>query len=463
MAYKTTNPYTGEVVKEFDTATDNEVKAALDKAHEAFKSWRDTSLEDRGKVLQKAADLIRDKKTDLAKIITLEMGKVLPEAEAELDICIGMLEDYVKNGAKYLEPRTLESEKYGKGNCQLVYEPQGIIFIVEPWNFPAYQIVRVAAPQLMAGNVVVLKHASIVPQSSQAFEDLFREAGLVEGGFTNLYLAHEQSELVISDPRVRGVALTGSEGAGAAIASLAGKYLKKSTLELGGADAFIVLADADIDKTVEWAVFGRHWNAGQVCAASKRMIIVDEVYDEFVEKYREGVAKLRAGDPMDPQTQLSPLSSADAKKKLLEQIEKAKAEGATAEELGDPVPEQGFFVQPTILTGIKPGTYAYSHEYFGPVSQLYRVKDEAEAIELANDSPFGLGGSVFTSDEEHGKEVARKLDTGMIFINHPTGVGSDIPFGGVKNSGYGHELIDLGIHEFVNTKLVVNAGIDSEF
>lgn len=463
MAYKTTNPYTEEVEKEFETLTDDEVKEAIGKADEAFQAWKCTSFEERKAVLQKAADLLRDNAEEHAKIITTEMGKTLAEAKLEVDICVGIFEDYVKNGEKYLEPRVLPSDKYGKDSVTLYFEPQGVIYMVEPWNFPYYQLARVAAPQLMAGNTLIYKHASNVPQCALKFEQLMKDAGLPEGGFINIFASHDQSDIVLADDRVRGVALTGSEGAGAAVAATAGKYLKKSTMELGGADAFIVLEDADIDKTVEWAVMGRHWNAGQVCCSSKRMIVVDAVYDEFLEKYREGVKKLKAGDPMDPETDLAPLSSAQAKKDLQAQLEEAIAEGAHAEEAGIELPEKGCFFQPTILTDIPEGAKARYVEFFGPVSQIYRVKDEEEAIKLANDSPYGLGGSVFTQDLEHGKEVARKLDTGMVYLNHPTGVASDIPFGGVKRSGYGRELVDLAIHEFVNIKVVADSPIDGEF
>lgn len=463
MAYKTINPYTNEVVKEFENITDDEVKDAIQRCHQAFLGWKDVAPAQRAELMQAAADLLRERKDEAAKTITLEMGKTLAEAKLEIDICIGMFEDYAKNGEEYLKPRVLPSTKYGEGSVELHYRPQGVIFTVEPWNFPGYQIVRVAAPQLMAGNTVLLKHASIVPQSALFFEKLFADAGFPKDAFINLFIGHDQSELIISDPLVRGVALTGSEGAGSSISALAGKYLKKSTLELGGADAFIVLEDADMDKTVEWAVTGRHWNAGQVCCSSKRMIVVDAVYDEFIEKYRKAVAGLVAGDPMDESTVLAPLSSKQAKEDLAEQVEKAKADGATAEEIDIDIPEQGNFFKPVILTDIPEGSYARTHEFFGPVSQVYRVKDTAEAIKLANDSPYGLGGSIFTTDIERAREIAAQLDTGMVYFNHPTGVSYDIPFGGVKNSGFGRELIDLGLHEFVNIQVVANSGIDDEF
>lgn len=463
MSYATTNPYTGQVEKEFPTATDAEVKAAIDSAHSAFQSWKARPVSERVQVLHNAANILRERHTEFARILTLEMGKLIGEAEAEVELSAKILEYYVKNAEAELAPRELPAEGFAKGAVQLVYEPLGVLFIVEPWNFPYYQIVRISAPQLAVGNTIILKHASIVPQAAAAFEELFKEAGLPDGAFINVYADHGQTELILSDPRVKGVALTGSEAAGASVAQAAGKYLKKSTLELGGADAFIVLEDADIDKAVKWAVFGRHWNGGQVCVSSKRIIVVDSVYDEFLAKYKAGVAALKAGDPLDAATTLAPLSSKDAQAGLARQVEEAVAHGAHAETVGAPVPARGNFFQPTIITGITAENPAYRTEFFGPVSHVYRVADEAAAVKLANDSPFGLGGSVFTRDTDRGRRVAARLETGMVYLNHPTGVKADIPFGGVKQSGYGHELIDLGIHEFVNIKPVVDTPIDDEF
>jgi succinate-semialdehyde dehydrogenase/glutarate-semialdehyde dehydrogenase len=308
-----------------------------------------------------------------------------------------------------------------------------------------------------------MKDASNSPQCAAAFEEIFKEAGAPKGVFRNLFISHDQSDRIIANPLIRGVALTGSEKAGAAVAEAAARSLKKSTLELGGSDAFIVLEDADVQKAASWAAIGRNWNAGQVCVSSKRLIVTDAVYDEFLEAYRSHVAQLRAGDPRDPSTTLAPLSSASAVRLLTKQVDEAVAHGATLEYLGSSVPEEGFFFQPAILTNVTKDNPAYSQEFFGPVAQLFRVADEQAAIELANDSPFGLGGSVFTRDIERGRQVARRLDTGMVYINQPTKVAADIPFGGVKHSGYGHELIDLGIHEFVNQKVVCVADIDGKF
>ena len=463
MAFQTTNPYTGEVVKTFETATPEQIESALAGAHEAFQSWREVSVHERAALMQRAADALRKDSRKYAEILTLEMGKLISEAEAEVELSAQILEYYAKFGPSHLTPRYLPAEGYGDTDVALVNEPLGVLYAVEPWNFPFYQVIRISAPQLVAGNTIVLKHASNVPQSALAMEQLYRDAGAPEGLLTNLFAGHDATDGIIADPRVRGVALTGSERAGSIIAATAAKHLKKSTLELGGADAFLVLDDAEIEKAARWAAFGRHWNAGQVCVSSKRLIVVDSVYDQFLEAYKGFVNELTAGDPMDPETTLAPLSSQQAADDLAAQVEKAREEGTTVEFIGKEVPEEGAFFRPTLLTDIPAGSTTAHTEFFGPVTQLYRVKDEEEAIQVANDTPYGLGGSVFSTDVERAQRVARRIDTGMVYINQPTGVKADIPFGGVKNSGYGHELIDLGIKEFVNQKVVVVSDIDGSF
>ncbi|MBB4955195.1 succinate-semialdehyde dehydrogenase/glutarate-semialdehyde dehydrogenase [Agrobacterium vitis] len=463
MAYSTTNPYTGERIKSFANATDSEVNAAIQAADNAFQAWRKVSFADRAKVMHAAAEILRKDVDDYAKLLTLEMGKVIGEAKAEVALSADIFDYYAVNAERLLAEEPLPVAHVSEGRAMLVHEPLGVLLAIEPWNFPYYQIARIIAPQLSAGNTMLLKHASNVPQCAAAFEKLMLEAGLPKGGFTNLYATRDQIEMILNDPRVHGVALTGSEGAGAIVASQAGKALKKSTMELGGADAFVVLADADLQKTVKWAVFGRHWNGGQVCVSSKRMIIADEIYDAFLTNYKTGVAGLKAGDPFDPETTLAPLSSQSAADEVKQKIREAVELGATAVEVGPPVPNQGAFVQPTILTDLADDNPARYWEFFGPVSMLFRAKDEADAIRIANDTPFGLGGSVFTSDTQHGVEVARQIQTGMVFINHPTMVKADLPFGGVKRSGYGRELLGLGIKEFVNTKLIDVVDIDAPF
>ncbi len=463
MAYATINPYTGETLQSFEDATDAEVSEAIGKAHSAFLSWREAPFAERGRILQKAADILRRDSDAYAKLLTLEMGKLFSEAKAEVELSSRIFEYYVRNAEQMLKPEKLPVLDPAEGDAILIHEPLGVLLAIEPWNFPYYQIARIIAPQLSAGNTVLLKHASNVPQSAAAFETLMKDAGLPEGAFRNLYATRSQIEMILNDDRVHGVALTGSEAAGSVVASQAGKALKKSTMELGGADAFVVLADADLDKTSKWGVFGRHWNGGQVCVSSKRMIIVDPVYDAFLAKYRKGVAELVAGDPFDPATTLAPLSSRGAADEVKDKIREAVRLGAKAEEVGPPVPNRGAFVQPTILTDLAEDNPARYWEFFGPVSMLFRARDEDDAVRIANDSPFGLGGSVFTSNPAHGAEVAKKISTGMVFVNHPTKVEADLPFGGIKRSGYGRELIGLGLKEFVNHKLIDVVDIDAPF
>lgn len=463
MPFATTNPYTGEVLKTFPTATDEEVRDAITRADATFQSWRETDFATRAKVMQAAADILRRDIDDYAPILTLEMGKVLAEAKAEVELSAAIFEYYAKNAEELLKPEILEVADPAEGKQMIVCDPLGVLLCVEPWNFPYYQIARIIAPQLSAGNTMLLKHASNVPQSALAFEKLMTEAGLPDGAFINLFASHAQIDLILNDPRVKGVALTGSEAAGAKVAATAGQALKKSTMELGGADAFVVLKDADLEKTVKWAVFGRHWNGGQVCVSSKRMIVADEIYDEFLAAYTKGVAELKMGDPMDPATTLAPLSSQRAADDITSMLAKAVEHGATATEVDIEVPNQGAFVRPTILTDMAEDNPARYWEFFGPVSMIFRASDEADAIRIANDSPFGLGGSVFTRDEARGLEVARKISTGMVFVNHPTMVKADLPFGGIRRSGYGRELLGLGIKEFVNHKLIGVVDIDAPF
>jgi succinate-semialdehyde dehydrogenase/glutarate-semialdehyde dehydrogenase len=463
MSYATINPYSGKTVATFEFATDDEVRKALDDAQSTFESWRESSFAERAAVMHKAAEILRKEKSEYARILTLEMGKVTAEAEAEVDLTADIFDYYAKHAEAQLATRKLDVDPATKGEYKLKAEPLGVLLAIEPWNFPYYQVARIIAPQLSAGNTLLLKHASIVPQSAQAMQKLMTEAGLPAGAFTNLFATRDQLEMIINDDRVRGVALTGSEKAGQVVATQASKALKKVTLEMGGNDAFVVLADADLEKTVNWAVFGRHWNGGQVCCSSKRTIIVDELYDSFREKYVKGVEGLKAGDPFDPETTLAPLSSQEAADLLKEKIAEAVKNGATATEVGPKVPETGAFVQPTILENVTKDNPARYTEFFGPVSMLFRAEDEDDAVAIANDTPFGLGGSVFCSDLKHGEEVANRISTGMVFVNHPTMVKADIPFGGIRNSGFGRELLDLGIKEFVNHKVVGVADIDGDF
>lgn len=434
---------------------------ACDGAQEAFQSCQNEPVEARAALLQRAADALRKDDRKYAEILTLEMGKLLGEAEVELSANI--LEYYAWFGPSHLAPRLLRAEGFNDTEVALVKEPLGVLYVIEPWNFLFYQVIRISAPQLMAGNTVVLKQAANVPQAALAMQQLYLDAGASEGLLTNLFASHDATDSILADPRIRGLALTGSERASSVVAATAARNLKKSTLELGGADAFAVLEDAEIEKAVRWAAFGRHWNAGQVCVSAKRLIVVDSGYDKFLAEYKKHVNELVAVDPMDPATTLAPMSSQQVADDLAAQVEMSRGEGITVEEIGREVPEQGAFFRPTMLTDIPADSRSAGTEFFGPVTQLYRAKDEDDAVRIANHRPYGLGGSVFSQDIGRAQSVARRIDTGMVYISQPTGVEADIAFGGVKNSGYGHELIDLGIKEFINQKVVVVSDIDGNF
>ncbi len=451
MSIQTINPTTNVAIKSFEELTDQAVDAAVTKAENAYKDWRKTSYEQRALLLRKVAGLMREKKEMLSKIITSEMGKLIAQAEGEIILSADIFDYYADNAEKFLADKTLGPTH---GTAIIRHSPIGVLFGVEPWNFPFYQVARFAAPNIMIGNTILVKHASIVAQCGIAIEDLFKEAGAPAGLYTNLLISGSRASALVSDKRIKGVSLTGSEAAGASIAAEAGKNLKKSVLELGGSDAFIILEDADIDKTVEWAVVGRMNNNGQCCVASKRFIAVESVADEFLEKFKNRLSNIVVGDPMDKSTELGPLSSEAAAVQLADQVKRSVDAGAKVLLGGKRLDRAGAFMSPTILTDIKPDNPAYHEELFGPVASFYRVKDEQAAIDLANDSPFGLGGSVFTQDIERGKKVADQIDTGMVFINHPTWTQADLPFGGTKRSGYGRELSELGIDEFVNKKLI---------
>ena len=460
MSIQTVNPNNNKVVKSFEEISDQAIDAAVKQAENTFTSWRKTSYEQRAVILHKVASLMRKKKEQLATLITLEMGKLFAQAEGEVILSADIIDYYATHAKKFLADKHLEPEH---GKAFIRHSPIGVLFGVEPWNFPLYQVARFAAPNIMIGNTILVKHASIVPQCGIAIEELFKEAGAPAGLYTNLLISGKRASALVADERIKGVSLTGSEEAGSSIAAQAGKYLKKSVLELGGSDAFIILEDADIDQAVEWAVVGRLNNNGECCVAAKRFIAVEAIADEFLAKFKNKLSAIIVGDPMDPKTQLGPLSSEAAAVQLAAQVEKAVAEGATVA-LGGKRPDRpGAFMNPTILTDIKPGMAVYHEELFGPVASFYRVKDEQAAIKLANDSPFGLGGSVFTKDVKRGEHVADQIDTGMVFINHPTWTQADLPFGGTKRSGYGRELSELGIDEFVNKKLIRTSALSDPF
>ncbi|CAE6829127.1 NAD-dependent succinate-semialdehyde dehydrogenase [Paraburkholderia aspalathi] len=458
MAYQSVNPNTGKVLKSFEKLTDEQLEKSIAAAETCFQTWKHTTYAQRAEIVDKAATLMRKNVDEFAKLATLEMGKRIDEARGEVRFSADILAYYAEHAKTFLAPTKLNPKV---GEAHMENSPFGVLFCVEPWNFPYYQLARVAGPQLMAGNVLVVKHAGCVPQCAIAFEKLLLDAGAPKGAYTNLLISHEQSERIIDDPRIKGVALTGSVEAGRSIAARAGQNLKKTSMELGGSDAFIVLDDADLEKTVPWAVWGRMYNAGQTCCAAKRFIVRDSIADKFLAKFKTALSELKAGDPMDEKTTHGPLSTEAALVQLLKQVDDAVAHGATLVMGGKRIDRPGSFMETTILTDIKPDNPAFRDEFFGPVVSFFRVKDEAAAIALANDSDFGLGGSVFTKDEARGKRVASGVETGMMFINNIDWSDAELPFGGIKDSGYGRELGNMGIQEFVNTKLVRTARLDA--
>jgi len=451
MTITSINPATNETLESFTPLTKDETLNAVAKAHEAYKFWRTTRFDERKQVILKFAELLRERSGEFARLITLDMGKRISESRKEIGFCAEIAEFYANGAERFLADQPMEGVD---ANAYLHFEPLGVLMGVMPWNFPFYQVTRFAAPNIMAGNTVMVKHASNVPQCAQAIAELFKDCGLREGVYTNLFIPSEFVESIVSNDRVQGISLTGSEKAGAAIAAVAGKYLKRSVLELGGNDPFIVLEDADLERTIELAVKGRMVNAGQSCVAAKRFIVVRAIADEFLEAFKEAMSNLKMGDPMDEDTTLSPLSTEDAAVNLQKQVQATIDAGATVLLGGDRPDREGAYFNPTILTDVTPDMPTYDQELFGPVATIYVVDDEEAAIELANDSSYGLGGSVYTQDIARGRRVAERIETGMMFVNQPTHSQAELPFGGIKNSGYGRELSHLGILEFVNKKLI---------
>ena len=451
MTYQSLNPFNGELVESFNPLGDAPLETKIATAQACFETWRHTSYAERAAIIAKAGEILHARADEFARIVTLEMGKRIGEARGEVEFSARIMVYYAKNAERFLAPVKLNPTN---GEAHMESSPIGVIFCVEPWNFPYYQLARVAGPHLMAGNTLLVKHAGIVPQCAIAFEKLLIEAGAPIGLYTNLLISHEQADHVVDDLRIKGVALTGSVAAGRSVASRAGRNLKVSSMELGGSDAFIVLEDADLDLTVPWAVWGRMYNTGQTCCAAKRFIVVESMADKFLEKFRAALGALEPGDPMNEKTTLGPLSTEQALVDLLAQVDGAVANGAKVVMGGKRIDRPGSFMAPTILTDIKPANPAFREEFFGPVALFFRVKDEDEAIALANDSDFGLGGSVWTRDVARGKRVASRVETGMMFINNIDWTDAELPFGGIKDSGYGRELGDMGIQQFVNKKLV---------
>ena len=456
MAYQTVNPFTEQTVKTYPGHTDAQAFEALGRADAAFKSadWGHGPIEKRLSVLSKIADLFDERADDLAHAASIEMGKRFSDAKEEVKLCGGIARFYADHAKEQLKPTPCETSL---GEAWIENAPIGTLVAVEPWNFPFYQLVRVVAPAFAVGNSVLIKHAEIVPHCAELFETLVRDAGAPDGACVNLFITPDQVAALIGDDRVQGVALTGSERAGAAVAATAAKHLKKSTLELGGMDIFAVLDDADLARAIKIGTAARLSNAGQVCTAAKRFIVHEKVADAFIAGLKTEFEKARLGDPLDPATTLQPMSSKAALETIAKQVDEAVKHGAQVLTGGKVADRTGFFYEPTILTRIDKNSPSFKSEFFGPVAQVYVVKSEDELVALANDSPYGLGGSVFSKDHERAKKLASQIETGMVFINQWTSTAPELPFGGVKRSGYGRELGDLGIMEFVNRKLVVVA------
>lgn len=441
--YAVTDPATGEVVREYPTASDADIENAITAAQRAYTEWSvTTTVAQRAALVRRVAELHSERRESLAAIMRREMGKTMEEALGEVDFSAAIYEFYADNAERFLadEPVDLLG---GEGSAVIRRRPVGVLLGIMPWNFPVYQVARFAGPNLAIGNTIVLKHAPQCPESAEALEQIFTDAGFPAGAYVNVYATNEQIARAIADPRVQGVSLTGSERAGAAVAEVAGRNLKKVVLELGGSDPFIVLSTDDLDATVEAAVAGRLGNCGQACNAAKRIIVAADLYDEFLDKFS---AKMLAAA-----AELPPLSSAAAAQRLGEQVDSAVAAGATLVSEGE---RRGAYFPPGVLTGVTPDSPAFHEELFGPVAMVFKAGSEDEAIELANDIPFGLGSYVFTSDPEQAQRVAEKIDAGMVFVNLVNADGAELPFGGVKRSGFGRELGRYGINEFVNKKLI---------
>ncbi len=455
MAYSTVNPFTEELVKDYPMHDDEHVERALATADAVFHSlWAQGPIDVRLAVLTKLADVLTDRTEEFAQAMTTEMGKLIAESRNEMKLCADIARYYADNSADFLKPVPYTS---GAGEAWVEHHPIGVLVAVEPWNFPIYQLVRVIAPAIAVGNPVLMKHANIVPLCATLFESAVLEAGAPEGAVTNLYISREQVAALIDDDRVQGVALTGSERAGAEVGARASSKLKKATLELGGSDVFMVLDDADIAKAAKFGSFARLMNAGQMCTAAKRFIVHEAIADKFVAAFTEHFKALKLGDPFDPKTTLAPLSSKAALVTLAGQVDAAVENGAKVLIGGKVASRKGFFYEATILSNISRDNPAYFEEFFGPVAQVFVVKSDDEAVALANDSHFGLGGAVFSEDIDRARGLASRIEAGMVWINGATDSLAELPFGGVKRSGFGRELGDVGIMEFVNRKLVVVA------
>ena len=449
--YAVVDPATGETVKEYPTISDDELRAAIARADEAHRTWSaSSSVAERAALVRRVAELYVERRQELAEIIVREMGKPLEQALGEVDFVGDIYAFYADNGEELMadEPIKLLA---GDGSALVRRSSLGVLLGIMPWNFPYYQVARFAGPNLVIGNTILLKHAPQCPESAEAMQKLFTEAGFPDGAYENVYATNEQIEWVIADPRVRGVSVTGSERAGAAVAEIAGRNLKKVVLEMGGSDPFIVLGTDDLEKTVEDAVAARLDNTGQSCNAAKRFIVADDLYEPFLEKFTAAMTAVEPGDPTSSDSEIGPLSSTAAADRLEDQVKRAIDQGAKVAVGGG---REGNFFEPTVLTDIGPDNDAYREELFGPVAQVYRVSSEEEAVKLANDTPFGLGSYVMSTDPEQADRVANQIDAGMVYVNIVGADGAELPFGGTKRSGFGRELGTLGADEFVNKKLI---------
>jgi succinate-semialdehyde dehydrogenase/glutarate-semialdehyde dehydrogenase len=449
--YAVVDPATGETVKEYETITDDELRDAIARADRAHREWsKSSTVAERAALVRRVGELHTERRKELAEIIAAEMGKPIGQARGEIAFCASIYEFYADNAEALMADEPIELMG-GEGSAVVRRSSLGVLLGIMPWNFPYYQVARFAGPNLIIGNTILLKHAPQCPQSAEAMQQMFDDAGFPDGAYVNIYATNEQIEWVIADPRVRGVSVTGSERAGAAVAEIAGRNLKKVVLELGGSDPFIVLGTDNLDETVEAAVEARLDNAGQSCNAAKRMIVIDELYEPFLEKFTSALTARKSGDPRERETDVGPLSSQLAADRLEDQVQRAVAQGATVVAGGK---RNGNFFEPTVLTDITPENDVYREELFGPVAQVYRVHSEEEAVALANDTPFGLGSYVMTTDPEQAARVADQIDAGMVYVNIVGADSAELPFGGTKRSGFGRELGRYGADEFVNKKLI---------
>jgi succinate-semialdehyde dehydrogenase / glutarate-semialdehyde dehydrogenase len=449
--YTTTPPTTGTTDREFPTLDGVGVEDVLRRSDAAFPGWRSTPVRERAALLAKTADAYEERKEELGRLIAIEMGKPLPEAIEEAELAGSIYRWYAVHGPELLKPEVLDPQ--GAEESLVTTEPIGPLVGVMPWNYPYYQVARFVAPNLMAGNTVILKHAGICAASAETMAEILHRAGVPEDVYINVFAGHEQIDTMIADPRIRGVSLTGSEAAGASVAETAGKNLKKAVLELGGSDAFIVLDDADVEQVARTAADARLSNAGQACNSPKRMIVPNAKLRQFVAVLTAAFDEAKVGDPLEDGVQVGPLSSVGARDTVVDQVQRAVGQGATLHTGGEPVEGAGAFMRPAVLTGITPEMDAYSEEIFGPVAMVYGVDSEEEAVRLANDVGFGLSGSVWGSDIEHAQRVADRLAVGMAYVNEHGTTLPGLPFGGVKRSGFGRELGRWGMGEFVNTRL----------